>query len=99
MTFFRNKDINFIPDQLLVSKDPYEYKSICQGVVTVDNLDDAAELLLTDVRFVITSDCCAWCILEMWDFELCDRIVLIYAWRWNVSETLFKKFQSFLIYS
>ena len=36
-------------DQLLVTKDPYEYKSICQGVVTVDNLDDAAELLLTDV--------------------------------------------------
>jgi len=36
-------------DQLLLSKDPYEYKTISQGVVTVDNLDDNAELLLTDV--------------------------------------------------
>ncbi|XP_076804948.1 myosin-6-like [Clavelina lepadiformis] len=38
-------------DQLLVTKDPYEYKAICQGVVTVENLDDSAELILTDEAF------------------------------------------------
>nr|XP_002119856.2 myosin heavy chain, cardiac muscle isoform [Ciona intestinalis] len=38
-------------DQLLVTKDPYDYKSISQGVVSVDNLDDGAELLLTDDAF------------------------------------------------
>nr|XP_026694242.1 myosin-6-like [Ciona intestinalis] len=38
-------------DQLLVTKDPYDYKSISQGVVTVDNMDDGAELLLTDDAF------------------------------------------------
>lgn len=36
-------------DQLLVTTDPHSYKSICQGVVKVENLDDGQELLLTDV--------------------------------------------------
>ncbi|XP_039257328.1 myosin-7-like [Styela clava] len=40
-------------DQLLVTKDPYDYKSISQGVVKVDNLDDGEELLLTDEAFKI----------------------------------------------
>lgn len=44
----------YITDQLLLTKDPYDYKSISQGVVTVDGLDDGAELLLTDVCILIT---------------------------------------------
>uniref|UniRef100_H2Y4B8 Myosin motor domain-containing protein n=1 Tax=Ciona savignyi TaxID=51511 RepID=H2Y4B8_CIOSA len=38
-------------DQLLVTKDPYDYKSISQGVVSVPSMDDGAELLLTDDAF------------------------------------------------
>uniref|UniRef100_H2YYW9 Myosin motor domain-containing protein n=1 Tax=Ciona savignyi TaxID=51511 RepID=H2YYW9_CIOSA len=38
-------------DQLLVTKDPYDYRSISQGVVSVPSMDDGAELLLTDDAF------------------------------------------------
>uniref|UniRef100_H2ZQ31 Myosin motor domain-containing protein n=1 Tax=Ciona savignyi TaxID=51511 RepID=H2ZQ31_CIOSA len=38
-------------DQLLVTKDPYDFKSISQGVVSVPSMDDGAELLLTDDAF------------------------------------------------
>ena len=34
---------------LLVSKDPYEYRYISQGEVTVAGMDDAAEYIATDV--------------------------------------------------
>ena len=33
--------------------DPYEYPTISQGVVTIKNLDDGEELLLTDDAFCI----------------------------------------------
>lgn len=35
---------------LLLSLNPYDYHFCSQGVTTVDNLDDGAELMATDVR-------------------------------------------------
>ena len=42
----------YVSDQLLLTKDPYDYKSISQGVVTVDGLDDGEELIITDVTII-----------------------------------------------
>lgn len=39
-----------ITENLLVSKDPYDYKYVSQGETTVLNLDDGEELKLTDVK-------------------------------------------------
>ncbi|XP_076839890.1 myosin-7 isoform X2 [Brachyhypopomus gauderio] len=37
-----------LQDMLLVSSNPFDYHFCCQGVTTVDNLDDGRELLATD---------------------------------------------------
>ena len=42
---------------LLVSSNPYDYHFCSQGVTTVENLDDAEELIATDVRTFIFTTC------------------------------------------
>lgn len=42
--------MSFSPtDMLLITNNPYDYAFISQGETTVDSIDDAEELMATDV--------------------------------------------------
>ena len=43
--------IEIISEECLISNDPSKYHSMAQGVLTIDNVDDAEEMKLTDEAF------------------------------------------------
>ena len=42
-----------ISEECLISNDPSKYHSMSQGVLTIDNVDDAEEMRITDEAFDI----------------------------------------------
>lgn len=56
----RKSSFLLFPETLLVTTDPYDYKYMSQGDVTVNGLDDAEELLATDVRWHNFDDFRLW---------------------------------------
>lgn len=49
-----------IPEMLLITTNPYDYSYVSQGEVTVASIDDAEELLATDVRHLMVEGWGEW---------------------------------------
>lgn len=47
---------NDLPEMLLITTNPYDYQFISQGQTTVASIDDADELIATDVSSKIVDD-------------------------------------------
>lgn len=46
-------NVNYISEECLIENDPSKYFYVSQGVLTIDNVDDAEEMRLTSEAFDI----------------------------------------------